>query len=140
MITTLNPRICLFAIFITLLGLVYNAYYSIYSLVSFIIGIAVTYPIIKKVWKIIESNWKRVYKKFYSSHIFKRKFNIAKRSWKLTWWLIPYCLIAYFTINFIIIYYTNDPYILESFAFGAIFTVFAVTYIKSKKYYRQVSS
>lgn len=138
MITTLNPRVCLFAILITLAGMIYNAYYSTYSLVSFLLGLAVTYPITKKVWNTIEANWKKVYKKFYSSHIFKRKFNIAKRSWKLTWWLVPYCLVVYLTINFIIIFYTGDSYILESFALGSIFTVFIVTYNKSKKYYKQI--
>lgn len=138
MITTLNPTICILAMFVTAFGLTYNACYNVYSIVTFLVGIIATYPIIKKVWNTIESNWTGVYKKFYSSHIFKRKFGVAKKSWKLTWWLVPYCLVVYLTINFIIIYYTQDSFLLESFALGAIFTVFAITYAKGKKYYKQV--
>ena len=138
MITTLNPRICLIMIIITLIGISYNTYYSTYSIISFFIGIFVTYPITKKVWIVIETNWRSVYKKFYSSYIFKRKSDIAKKSWGLTWWLVPYCIIVYLIISFLIIYYTYDAYILESLSLGSIFTVFAITYNKSSKYYRQI--
>jgi len=124
MITTLNPRVSGLFVIIMLLGLIYNLYFNIYSWIFFLIGIVVTLPITLKIWDTIEANWTGVFKKFYSSKFFERKTKIVYKSWKLTWWLIPYCLIVYSLANFVILLYFNDKYLLQSFVSGSIFIVF----------------
>jgi len=137
-ITTLNPKISGLFAFVLLLGLVYNSYYNAYSSLFFLIGIIVTLPVILKTWRIIENNWKGVFKKFYSSGFFERKTKVVYKSWKLTWWLVPYCLFVYLAIEFLILFYFSDEYLMQSFVFGSIFIVFLVTCFKSKKYYKQI--
>ena len=138
LITTLNPRISGLFAAVMLATLLYNTYYNIYSATFFLIGIVVTLPLILKTWKIMENNWKSVFKKFYSSGFFERKTDVVYKSWKLTWWLVPYCLFVYLAIELLIMFYFNDKYLMQSFVFGSIFIVFLITYFKSKKYYKQI--
>ena len=138
LITTLNPKISGFFALLMLLALIYNTNHNVYSGAFFLLGAIVTLPLIIKTWRIMEENWSSVFKKFYSSGFFERKPKVVYKSWKLTWWLVPYCLFVYLAIECLILYYFNDKYLMQSFVFGSIFIVFLVTQIKSKKYYKQI--
>ncbi len=138
MITTLNPRISAAAVLLTLAGLLYNSEFSTFSPAAFVLGIIITYPLAERTWNVIEKNWK-MYRVFYSAGVHKRKMDIIRKSWKLTWWIVPYCLVVYSAFSFGILILYNDIYLLDSMVMGSIFTVFFVTYLKSPKYYRQLA-
>ncbi len=137
MITTINPKIALSLALFSLFGLFYNMYYEMASYVTFSIGVILALPVSIKTWFVIKKHWKTVYKKFYSLSLFERKM-IALKSWKLTWWIVPYCLVAYSIITVLIIHYSNNVYLLESLLLGSVFTVFMVTYHESPRYYKTI--
>lgn len=105
--------------------------------IAFLLGFFVTYPLITNIWRIIKKHWKDVYEKFYESPLFMHDSKIAMRSGKLTWWMVPYCLVVYGFLTIIVITYFGRlaPY---SFLTGALSMIAVVSYRKQKVYYRRL--
>lgn len=138
MITTLNPKVTNILMAISLIISFYASYQNKFAVVAFLIGNAVTFPIIIRVWNTVEKNWKSLYKKFYSKTFHKRDKALVKKSFRLTWWVIPWCLAIYSTISFAIIKFDKSFNLLLAFIFGSIFLISLVTNQKSRKYYEEI--
>ena len=136
-LTTLNPVVSFGLAALSLVGIIIVSFFDSLAVSVFALGIAVTFPIAKKMWVVIEKNW-GIYKKFYKAKTFEKRFEAAKKSWQLTWWIVPYCLSVYSFLSILIIFYSGSIYLLYSLILGAIFTDFYISYQKSEKYYKQI--
>lgn len=134
-LTTLNPKFSLAIVVLSLIGLC-NDISAGYSATAFIIGALAVLPLIIQVWKTMKKNWP-IYRKFYSTPFHKRDMKIVRKSWRLTWWIIPYVLIVYTIVDIIVIvnYTIGTPY---SVLYGTFFTVFGYTLLQGSKYYNDV--
>ena len=136
--TTLNPDISFAIAALALLGIIILSFSDSLTISVFVLGVAVTYPITKKSWEDIDKNWAKIYKKFYMARTFEKRYQEVKKSWKVMWWVVPYCLFVYSVLSVAIILYTGSVYLLYSLVLGSIFVNFYISYQKSGKYYRQV--
>ncbi|MBI5347549.1 MAG: hypothetical protein HZB66_02990 [Candidatus Aenigmarchaeota archaeon] len=138
MITSLNPRLSLALSIMSFLLMLYLMMYDINSMLGFVTGMILTYPLISGIWKTITKNWKSVFKPFYSKSFHKRKIKIILKSWKLTWWLAPYCLLVYGLATTLIMIFFNSLYVVHGLLLGSVFEAFWFVHKKSHAYYKQL--
>jgi hypothetical protein len=134
MITALNPRVSLVICVLALLGLENET--GDWSFIAFLLGFLVTLPLIALVWKTMKKNW-QVYRKFYIMGYHHRDMSVIRKSWKLTWWIIPYTVIIYSALDVWIL--LNPGYGSPiSLLCGVLFAVFGYTALQGPKYYEDV--
>lgn len=135
MITSLNPGIALIVSVLALFGL--EAEISAGNGIgAFFLGAMATVPLIVYVWEVMKKNWP-VYKKFYSMSFHKRNAKVIKKSWALTWWIVPYTIIVYTAIDVFILLNpaVGTPY---SMLYGALFVIFFYTALQKHEYYNSI--
>ncbi len=138
MLTSLNPRISLALAGASFILFLYVLVYDVNAMLGFFSGIILIYPLVYEVWKSITGNWKKVFKPFYSKKFYKRRMKIIRSSWKLTWWIAPYCIIVYGTGTAMLMIYFNSMYVLHGFLLGSVFEIFWFVHMNSQKYYKQL--
>jgi hypothetical protein len=139
MITTLNPKVTKVLMFVSILISLYAIGQNKIAAITFLIGAVASFPIIYNVWVVMEKNWNSLYKKFYAKGFHKRDMKLVKKSFRLTWWVIPWSVIIYSPISFAITSVDPSFNLLLSYIFGSIFVISLVTYIRAKKYSRYVT-
>ncbi|HLD38814.1 MAG TPA: hypothetical protein VJB05_00705 [archaeon] len=135
MITSLNPGIALIVAVLALFGLEAEIS-SGNGIGAFFLGAVATVPLIVYIWEIMKKNW-TTYRKFYSMSFHKRNMNVIKRSWTLTWWIIPYSLVVYSILDLTVLLNPRlgTPY---SMLYGALFVIFFYTALQKPKYYESI--
>lgn len=135
MITSLNPGIALIIAVLALFGL--EAEISAGNGIgAFFLGALATVPLIVYVWEVMKKNW-HVYRKFYSMSFHKRDMKVVKKSWALTWWIIPYTVVVYTAIDVLVLLnpVLGTPY---SMLYGVLFVIFFYTALQKPKYYDSI--
>ena len=138
MISTLNPKISECMAIVSVVVLIYSYINNMLSIASFFLGIAITMPIIFSIWHSIEKNWNDVYKKFYKMSFHNRDKKIVYKSWKLTWWIIPWTVFVYSAFSIAFMSLSNDFNVVLGMCAGSVFIISVVTHHKSPKYYSQL--
>lgn len=136
MITTLNPKFCFAMIIIALAGLENEVSSSHAGIAAFILGAAATLPLIIQIWRTMKNNWP-VYRKFYSMPFHRRDMNVVRKSWRMTWWVVPYALVVYSILDLFLLLNPSfgTPY---SMLYGALFVNFGYTLLQGSRYYDDV--
>ncbi len=138
MISSLNPKLSAYIAAGSILVILYIILYDINAIVGFVAGILLAYPIVREVWKAIAKNWKNVFKPFYSRIFYKRKIKIIKKSWAITWWIAPYCVISYGALTAALLMVFGSVYVLYGLMLGSVFEIFWFLHCTTGKYYRQI--
>lgn len=136
MITTLNPKFSAILAALGIIGFLGEIAYGNTGVASFVLGYTSTLPLIILIWRTMRKNW-AVYKKFYSMGFYKRDRKIVVKSWRLTWWVLPYAIAVYSILEVLILL---NPIFgsLYSFLYGAVFATFGYTALQSPKYYKDI--
>jgi hypothetical protein len=133
MLTTLNPRFAGAVVLLSLVGLYLELIQNNYSIVAFFLGVLATLPLMSKVWRTMEKNWP-VYRVFYSMPFNRRNMKLVRKSWNLTWWIIPYVVIVFALIDSFVLLNPGlgNPYCI---LYGALVVVFGYTLLYGQKFY-----
>ena len=135
-ITTLNPVFGIFVASLSIVVFLGEISYGNTGVAAFVLGYISTLPLIVMIWRTMKKNWP-VYRKFYSMPFHKRDMKTIRKSWRLTWWTLPYSLIVFSALDVVILL---NPYLgsLNSFLFGSLFATFGFTALESAPYYKDV--
>lgn len=137
MITSLNPKINLFISIASIVVFFYLITKNVDHIFFFFIGMLSVYPVVNYTWRKIQENWEKIYKKFYSKKFHQRDIKIIKKSWKLTWLLIPYCVLIYSIITVLTINFFGTAFLLSIFL-GSLTEITWFLQRHSKKYYKKI--
>ena len=137
MVTTLNPIFGILVAFLSIVAFLGEITYGNTGVAAFVIGYVASLPLIIMIWRSMRKNWP-VYRKFYSMPFHKRDMKTVKKSWRLTWWVLPYTVIVY-TILEVFILLNPSVGSLYSFVYGTIFATFGYTALESAPYYKDVN-
>ncbi len=133
MLTTINPGACVLVVIASLLALEGEFSTTQTGVAAFAMGMIVTIPLIIAVWRTMKKNWP-LYRKFYSMSFHRRDMATVRKSWHLTWWILPYTLIIHGTLDLYILF---NPALGTPVTFfsGAMFAIFGCTLLQGSKYY-----
>src|SRR3990167_1437976 len=98
----INPKFGFAVSLLALAAFLWEITYGNPGLTSFVLGYIFTLPLIIMIWRAMRKHWP-IYKKFYSMSLHKRDMKTVIRSWKLTWWVLPYTLVVYSILEIIIL-------------------------------------
>ncbi len=137
MITTLNPLFGILVAFLSIVAFLVEISYGNTGVAAFVLGYISTLPLIVMIWMTMKKNWP-VYRKFYSMPFHKRDMKTIRKSWHLTWWMIPYSLIVFSAFDVLILL---NPSLgsLSSFLYGSLFATFGFTALESAPYYKDIN-
>jgi hypothetical protein len=136
MITSLNPKVSGIITIAALVAVEAEASANNAAFISFIIGALITLPLISEVWHTMRKNWP-LYRKFYSMGFGNRDLGTVKKSWKLTWWIIPYAVVVFSLADALVLLHPELG-TATSMLWGVVATTFGYTFCVSPGYYENL--